>query len=79
MLGAGKTTLLNVLWGGIERDVKGTVRLGYIKGAARKRLIGYVFQEDLFYQGLRVNQQVHFMAHLRLPSGLNSAFREHLV
>ena len=77
-LGSGKSTLLNVLWGRITEN-SGSVTLNAYRGAKRKRHIGYVFQEDRFIEHLSVEEQLYYMAGLRLQHPHSKATRDSLV
>ncbi|CAI5488360.1 unnamed protein product [Closterium sp. Naga37s-1] len=71
--GAGKTTFLNVLGGRFKQgNMAGTVTyndMPYSK--ALKRKLGFVTQEDIFFQHLTVRETLMYAAVLRLPKELS--------
>jgi ABC-type multidrug transport system ATPase subunit len=70
-IGCGKTTLLNTLAGRALSGVTGDIWFNdqrYEKPMKRK--LAYVLQQDLFFEGLTVKQQLTYTALLRLPNDL---------
>ncbi|MCD8324020.1 MAG: ATP-binding cassette domain-containing protein, partial [Clostridiales bacterium] len=80
--GAGKSTILNCMCGYLPPD-QGEV---YINGInlyqnfdSLKKLIGYVPQEDIVYDNLRLGDMLSYTAKLRLPKDISEAEREAAV
>ncbi|CAM9394282.1 unnamed protein product [Chrysoparadoxa australica] len=69
--GSGKTTLLNLLGGRNLELTEGEVKLNGVPWKKSfKKLVGFVKQEDIFYQHLTVREQLEFSALLRMPVSL---------
>jgi len=74
--GSGKTSLLNCLAGRSFLGVEGKITLNGVPfHKSFKRILGYVMQEDLFFDHLTVREQIEYTALLRLP-GTKKAIRE---
>ncbi|KAG0348412.1 hypothetical protein BG004_005253 [Podila humilis] len=78
--GSGKTTLLDLLADRQARNVgkiQGDIFLNDVPvkeyGSIRKRLIGYVTQEDDFIETLTVLETLTFAAKMRLPRSMKNA------
>ncbi|KAF9430615.1 ATP-binding cassette sub- G member 2 [Podila epigama] len=78
--GSGKTTLLDLLADRQARNVgnlQGDILLNDVPikeyGSIRKRLIGYVTQEDDFIETLTVLETLTFAAKMRLPRSMSNA------
>lgn len=76
--GAGKTTLMNAI-SGFDRNGSGKIRANgqdlYANFDAMKLLIGYVPQQDIVYDNLRLLHMLRFAAKLRMPSDTSAAER----
>ncbi|KAF9906685.1 hypothetical protein BX616_000647 [Lobosporangium transversale] len=77
--GSGKTTLLDLLADRQARNVgklQGEILLNDVPikeyGAIRKRLVGYVTQEDDFIETLTVLETLTFAAKMRLPRSMSN-------
>ena len=67
--GAGKTTFLNVLCGKVEKD-GGEVRAAGGRDIQSLRLVtGFVPQDDVVHEGMRVRENIMFSAELRNKRG----------
>jgi ABC-type multidrug transport system ATPase subunit len=68
--GAGKSTLLKAL-NGLGPATSGTILVNgddlYENFSLYRTMMGYVPQDDIIHQGLKVGQALHYAAHLRLP------------
>ncbi|TPX37415.1 hypothetical protein SmJEL517_g00649 [Synchytrium microbalum] len=73
--GAGKTTLLNVLSGRARGGhATGDVRFNNEPSDARWRsAVGYVQQEDIFFETLTVRETLQYAALLKLPDTMSKA------
>ncbi|KAF9334534.1 hypothetical protein BG006_001999 [Podila minutissima] len=78
--GSGKTTLLDLIADRQARNVgklQGEILLNDVPvkeyGSIRKRLIGYVTQEDDFIETLTVLETLTFAAKMRLPRSMSNA------
>ncbi|KAG0233467.1 hypothetical protein BGW42_007424 [Actinomortierella wolfii] len=78
--GSGKTTLLDLVadrQARINGKIQGQILLNDVPvkeyGAIRKRLIGYVTQEDDFIETLTVQETLTFAAHMKLPRSMSNA------
>lgn len=75
--GCGKTTLLNILSGRLEADNKSSVTYNNnIIDDNIKSKIGYVLQEDIFYQDLTVKQILTFTAKLHSKSNVKERVKK---
>lgn len=76
--GAGKTTLLNEL-NGIVPATKGSVEINgidlYTNYGLLKNSIGYVPQQDIVYDNLRLIDMLNYAAELRMPPDTTKAER----
>lgn len=76
--GAGKTTLLNEL-SGMVPATKGSVEIGgtdlYSTYNVLKNSIGYVPQQDIVYDNLRLLDMLNYAAELRMPPDTTKAER----
>ncbi len=77
--GAGKSTILNCMCGYLPPD-QGDVFINginlYQNFDSLKKLIGYVPQEDIVYDNLRLGDMLSYTAKLRLPKDISEAERE---
>ncbi len=80
--GAGKSTILNCMCGYLA-PTRGNV---YINGCdlyrnfdSLKKLIGYVPQSDIVYDGLTLYDMLSYTAKLRLPKDISEAERENAI
>ncbi|KAF9973628.1 hypothetical protein BGZ73_003124 [Actinomortierella ambigua] len=78
--GSGKTTLLDLVadrQARINGKIQGQILLNDVPvkeyGAIRKRLVGYVTQEDDFIETLTVQETLTFAAHMKLPRSMSNA------
>jgi ABC-type multidrug transport system ATPase subunit len=79
--GTGKSTLLKAL-NGLSPATSGTVLVNgdnlYENFNLYRNMMGYVPQDDIIHQGLKVNQALYYAARLRLPDANDSEIREHI-
>ncbi|XP_068641012.1 ABC transporter G family member 26-like [Aristolochia californica] len=70
--GSGKTTLLKIIGGRLQDNVEGKITYNDIPyGAAMKRRIGFVTQDDILFPQLTVEETLIFAAFLRLPRDMS--------
>jgi ABC-type multidrug transport system ATPase subunit len=84
--GAGKTTLMDLLAArGKQGELHGSITVNgcdIFKTPSYKRIIGYVYQDDLLMETLTVRENVLFSARMRVPKpqwGPNESALQHRV
>lgn len=74
--GAGKTTVMNAM-SGFDRKIKGNV---YCNGidlhkhfSSLKNMIGFVPQQDIIYENLKLHKMLYYTARMKMPSDTTRA------
>lgn len=80
--GAGKTTVMNAM-SGFDRRISGNVSCNGIdlhqNFSALKNMIGFVPQQDIIYENLKLRKMLQYTAKMKMPSDTSQQEREERI